>query len=243
MDTDKKRIEERIEHYWDARSRDFGEKRRRELAGVNAQAWRSLFARYLPGNRQLHILDIGTGPGFFSILLSAMGHRCLGIDMSADMLREAAKNSVGLMPMPRYMKMNAQELHFPDMSFDVVVSRNLTWTLPHVSAAYREWVRVLRPGGILLNFDADYGKVTFAHRIKPAGVHAALSAACIEECDSIKSMLAISSKDRPAWDVATLEELGMEIAVERDIRKAVYRDERLPADDVPFFAIYAKKRV
>lgn len=65
MDTDKKRIEERIEHYWDARSRDFGEKRRRELAGVNAQAWRSLFARYLPGNRQLHILDIGTGPGFF----------------------------------------------------------------------------------------------------------------------------------------------------------------------------------
>ena len=239
---DSNRIEERIEHYWDARSRDFGKKRRAELAGVNATAWRHLFARYFPGDQDRKILDVGTGPGFFSVLLASMGHRCVGIDMSADMLQEAAKNSVGLTPLPRYVKMNAQELHFPDGSFDAVVSRNLTWTLPAADAAYGEWVRVLRPGGVLLNFDADYGKVTFMRREKSNGIHAELSEACIEECNAIKNMLAISAKDRPAWDAAILQELGMQVSVERDIRAEVYRDERLPADDLPFFAIYARKR-
>ena len=42
-----------------------------------------------------------------------------------------------------------------------MISRNLTWTLPHVRHAYGEWVRVLKKGGVLLNFDANYGLSDF----------------------------------------------------------------------------------
>ena len=46
--------------------------------------------------------------------------------------------------------MDGEKLDFKSGSFDVVISRNLTWTLPDAAGAYREWIRVLRPGGILL---------------------------------------------------------------------------------------------
>ena len=57
--------------------------------------------------------------------------------------------------------MDAENLYFADNTFDVVISRNLTWTLPNPQKAYSEWYRVLKPQGILLNFDADYGNEQF----------------------------------------------------------------------------------
>jgi len=51
--------------------------------------------------------------------------------------------------------MDAQHLTFGDNAFDVVLSCNLTWNLEHPGRAYAEWLRVLKPGGVLLNFDAN----------------------------------------------------------------------------------------
>lgn len=52
--------------------------------------------------------------------------------------------------------MDAQNLEFEDDVFDVVISRNLTWNLKDPKRAYEEWCRVLKPGGKLLNFDANW---------------------------------------------------------------------------------------
>ena len=57
-----------------------------------------------------------------------------------------------------FRQMDAQQLEFENETFDVVLSRNLTWTLPEPETAYAEWYRVLKPGGVLLNFDADYAE-------------------------------------------------------------------------------------
>ena len=51
---------------------------------------------------------------------------------------------------------DGSKLDFEDNTFDVVISRNLTWNLEHPDVAYREWVRVLKVGGRLLNFDANW---------------------------------------------------------------------------------------
>ena len=48
--------------------------------------------------------------------------------------------------------MNAEELTFAPESFDVIVSRNLTWNLHDPKKAYQSWERVLKSGGLLLNF-------------------------------------------------------------------------------------------
>ena len=51
---------------------------------------------------------------------------------------------------------DAQALDVENNCFDVVVTRNVTWNLPRPDLAYKEWLRVLKPGGVLYNFDADW---------------------------------------------------------------------------------------
>lgn len=85
--------------------------------------------------------------------------------------------------------MNAQALDFEDETFDLILTRNLTWTLPDARTAYSEWFRVLKKGGRLINFDADYGSVSFeslTHDLKDQGVenaHKGLSDNSLAECD------------------------------------------------------------
>ena len=44
------------------------------------EMWRSALANHLPEGDCLRILDIGTGPGFFAILLTEMGHQVTAAD-------------------------------------------------------------------------------------------------------------------------------------------------------------------
>ena len=154
-------LNRRIESYWDGRSEFLSKIRRIELDGVDGAAWKSLFKENLPAG-ELKVLDVGTGAGFFAAILSSLGHKVIGVDMSAKMLSEAKKNLHELKLSAEFKRMNAQALEFDDETFDAVVTRNLTWTLPDVKAAYREWQRVLKIGGVLMNFDSDYGDKTFS---------------------------------------------------------------------------------
>ena len=151
----------RIKNYWTQRSHSFAELRVRELNSIMADRWLREIAKYIPAGGQLRILDIGTGTGFFAFLLSSLGHRVTGIDLTPSMIQEAKEIGQTLHSSAQFRVMDAEKLLFADESFDMVISRNLTWTLPHPQEAYREWQRVLKPGGLLLNFDGNYGKSRF----------------------------------------------------------------------------------
>ena len=138
-------------------------------------------------------------------------------------------------------KMDAQTLNFDDESFDVVVSRNLTWTLPDVMKAYKEWRRVIKNGGMLLNFDSDCGEVSFTKKNDESDVHANISQELIAECNSIKDNLRISTHRRPSWDVEYLTGLGFAVQCDFDVAKRVHQDKNMRYDDVPLFGIYATK--
>jgi ubiquinone/menaquinone biosynthesis C-methylase UbiE len=45
---------------------------------------------------------------------------------------------------------DAENLTFPDGSFDAVVSRHVLWTLADPFSASKEWVRVIKPGGMVI---------------------------------------------------------------------------------------------
>ena len=116
------------------------------------------------GNGSPKILDVGCGTGFFTILLAKEGYQVTGTDLTPEMVEKsrllAAEEGVDC----TFLQMDAELLSFEDHSFDMVISRNLTWTLPDVEQAYREWFRVLKPGGVLLNFDANYGMSDFTDK-------------------------------------------------------------------------------
>ena len=227
------RLNQRIENYWDGRSGALSKIRRLELDGVDGIAWRSLFQKNLPEGR-LKVLDVGTGAGFFAAILSKLGHKVIGVDMSAKMLSEAKKNLHELKLTAEFKRMNAQALEFDDETFDAVVTRNLTWTLPDVKAAYREWQRVLKVGGVLMNFDSDYGDKTFSACAKGKTND-------LTECEAIKSSLTISTRRRPHWDAGFLEGLNFSVRVDENISHVVQRDNRCGYDSVPLFAIHAVK--
>lgn len=234
---------ERIQNYWDKRSRGFSAVRQRELASSDAAAWQGYICQFLPPKKQLQVLDVGTGPGFLAILMARLGHRVTGIDSSGGMIQQARRNAAENGVFIDFSVADAQQLEFPDAQFDLVLSRNLTWNLPDVAKAYREWQRVLRPGGLLLNFDSDYGSVRFTKTARnEENIHHDIENSVLKECDTLKDALAISRENRPAWDRWCLEKLGFKnCQCERDIRSRVHTSPEMQYDSAPIFCLQAEK--
>ena len=231
-------IERRIEKYWDDRSADFSRVRRIEFEGVSAANWRDMLTQDLPAGKTLKILDVGTGAGFFAAILSQLGHKVTGVDMSGKMIDEAKKNLRELKLDAEFFKMDAQNLDFADESFDAIVTRNLTWTLPDVMQGYREWKRVLKSGGVLINFDSDYGDRNFTR--ENSGVDVEVTDKMLDECTEIKNSLRISTHTRPTWDVEFLKTLGFNVQCDFDVSAKVHTDKNVPYDSTPLFKICAK---
>ena len=162
--------------YWTGLAASYSEVNQLELATQQRQKWSACLhaeiARQFPDRapESLRVLEVGTGPGFFAILLRERGYDVTAIDLTPAMLAEAKKNAGKLAGKICWMEMNAEALDFEDASFDVVVSRNLTWNLPHPDKAYAEWARVMKPGGLLLNFDANWYSYLFDDEAPTTGI-------------------------------------------------------------------------
>lgn len=238
-------IKDRIQNYWSARSQSFAGLRRKELRSDMADLWQSEIEKYIPMDRELKILDVGTGSGFFAILLARLGHQATGIDLTPSMIDEAKILAEEQQIDADFFVMDAEHPEFADESFDVVISRNLTWTLPHPEHAYREWNRVLKKGGILLNFDADYGneKTADFSNLPMHHAHRQIGSSMLKECDTIKGELDISRFMRPVWDIQTLIDLGMEkITIDTGISRRIYTKQDALYNPTPMFAICAIRR-
>ena len=237
-------IKERVSSYWTKRSGDFAKLREEELESEMAGLWLLEIEPQLPGRESLRILDVGTGSGFFAVLLAEKGHHVTGIDLTPAMIEEAGRLAAERQVEVDFRVMDAEKLEFEDGQFDAVVSRNLTWTLPHPEQAYREWLRVLRPGGVLLNFDADYGMERFAVEdcLPENHAHRQMSCSQLEECDAIKDELAISRMRRPLWDVETLGKLNCrQTETDTGVSERIYRKESPFYNPTPLFRIKAVK--
>lgn len=234
---------ERIAGYWSKRSDSFQAQRRAELHSSMADRWLLEIQKYLP-KRKLKILDVGCGSGFFTILLGKQGHEVLGTDLTPDMITKSRELAKEEETDCRFEIMDAENLDFPDETFDVVISRNLTWTLPDAGHAYEEWCRVLKKGGILLNFDANYGSSNFADtsHLPENHTHNKLGMDMMQECEEIKKQLPISSYIRPAWDVETLGNLGiLELSLDLGVGKRIYIEKDDFYNPVPIFTLCGKK--
>ena len=84
-----------IEQYWTRRASSYTEVVRKNLADGWDGKWADELIRNFPKaeDRTLRVLDIGTGPGFYAIILAARGYDVTAVDVSDGMLEQAKQNA------------------------------------------------------------------------------------------------------------------------------------------------------
>ena len=244
--------------YWTKRTPGYSGVNQEELSTRQRQVWGDLLVQRIQAHcsrrlEDIRVLDVGTGPGFFAVILAERGYAVTAVDYTASMLEAARENASALAEKIAFRQMNAEELTFPAGSFDVLVSRNLTWNLPHPETAYRQWSRVLRPGGLLLNFDANwYGylrneEAQAAHledraNILRTGVGDETAGTDVAAMEAIALQAPLSGIRRPAWDIEVLTACGMSVTVDEDIWRRVWTyEEQVNNASTPMFMIEAVK--
>ena len=220
-----------------------------ELNSFRKEAWKEQIGKLLDGD-DLRILDVGCGPGFFSCILSEMGHKVTGIDSSEGMLSFARANAEKLNVNPTYFIMDINSIDFPDDTFDIVISRNVTWTLEHPGEVYAEFKRLLKPGGKLIIYDANWNMHFFddvlykkvkqreEDHFKKYGTKEIISNGDMEYLATAP----LTSTMRPQWDIKTLKALDMDVDVEEDVGRNVYEEwEKELYAESPLFCVCAVK--
>ena len=239
--------------YWSEDADNYRRIIEAEFNSFRADAWLQLFSRELPPPPAV-IADFGCGPGFFSVLLSRQGYQITGIDISQKMVAAAVQNAARYIPNhpPLFLHKDDGFSSFPNDVFDAVVTRNVTWTLLKPQAFYKQCRRVLKPGGRLLVFDANWNLPMF----NPAAsqrVEQRLQA-CLQQYGSTfdgppisepldVSALPLSHHLRPQWDIPALISAGFtDVVAQTDITESLWdAKEKLLYGETPLFSVYARK--
>ena len=93
------------------------------------------------------VLDLGTGTGVLPRNMYRYGAKWTGTDISEEQIVQARRLSEGMDI--AYRAVSAEELDFPDGSFDVVTACQCFWYFDHEKLE-PELVRILKPGGRIL---------------------------------------------------------------------------------------------
>lgn len=251
---------EQIEEYWTNRAEGYSKVNKEELATKQKKKWLEVIQEKIHAHfpekesKELKVLDIGTGPGFFAIILAKAGYQVTAVDYTQAMLEEAKENAGELAERISFQQMDGQQLQFTPESFDVVLSRNLTWILKEPDKAYASWINVLKKGGLLLNFDANWYNYLYDEEQKDAyeqdranveavGAEDHYTCTNIGAMEEIARKVPLSAIKRPGWDMDVLKKMKIQ-TVMTDLRiweRVWSPEEKINYASTPMFMVAACK--
>lgn len=225
--------------YWNGMAEDWVSPGERQWAS-NTPAWGcweipETELRLLPADLQgLDTIELGCGTGYVSGWLARRGARAVGVDASEKQLETARRLAEEYGVALTLHHGNAEDVPWPDASFDLAVSEYgaATWCDPHL------WIpeahRLLRPGGELMFVchspfamtcaPPDGSDVETALQRPYFGMHR-LDWTGLEEAGGVEFNLPISG-----W-LALFRRTGFEVAD--------YREIQIPADAPDKFGVPA----
>ncbi|MCQ2070605.1 MAG: class I SAM-dependent methyltransferase [archaeon] len=202
---------------WDDRAESYSRSVQEQIENGSYRGFLDEVLKDLPADKTLDVLDIGSGPGFFSVVLGKLGHRVLGIDYNTEMRKEAENNCATYGVPADFHTMDAQNLDLEERSFDLIVSRDVLWNLDDPAKAYDEMFRVLRPGGKIVVFDGNYYLYAHDDAYADRDVEKHIEMYHKDEPDCRERLLRVadmavrlpaSRERRPQWDLSYLIGLG-----------------------------------
>ncbi len=113
-------------------------------------------------NASRKVLEIGSNTGFTSVNLSLLiGCEVIGVDVNEASIAEAQAyaEAQGVHGRVAFLKADATKLPFEDNSFDLVWCSNVTSFISNKEEAISEYLRVLKPGGILVVIPIYYREI------------------------------------------------------------------------------------
>jgi ubiquinone/menaquinone biosynthesis C-methylase UbiE len=136
--------------------------------------WHIPVAADFAGARGLKVLEIGCGLGTDGAQFAEAGADYTGVDLT-DAAVELARKRFELFGLSgQFRTADAENLDFPDASFDLVYSHGVLHHTPETGKAIREINRVLRPGGravvMLYHRDSYNYRINISLR-RRAGAH------------------------------------------------------------------------
>lgn len=109
-------------------------------------------------NENSHVLEVATNMGTTAIhIAKTYNAKVRGIDINKEAVQKANENIIGenVQHLVHIQQGNATQLPFDDGTFDVVINEAMLTMLPQElkEQALAEYMRVLKPGGILATHD------------------------------------------------------------------------------------------
>jgi ubiquinone/menaquinone biosynthesis C-methylase UbiE len=191
-----------------------GEDKFRDLERIRYQRepFIERFARFEDA-RGKRLLEVGVGAGTDHLRFARAGALCSGVDLS-DVSLEATRRRLTAENLSSDLRVaDAEELPFPDESFDVVYSWGVIHHTPDTRRAAREILRVLRPG-------ARFCVMVYNRRSLVAGqawvLHAALRGEPMRSVSDIlaKHMESPGTKAYTAVEARALFDGGRAVTIE-----------------------------
>ena len=257
---------EELISYWDTRADSYLDGVAGELDDDRRTAWeraigaecREALEFVRDTGRIPRILDLGCGPGFFEVLFAPYACSIDAVDASPQMIDRAVRNlkNRGIEHDTRFHVSDVTTLPFPDKTFDLAIARNVTWLLLNPEGAYAEWLRVLRPGGMLMIYDANWYRYLFDPAIDAQRRHdqaenylegwdedAQADAAQELEFEKTSAKLPLSPILRPDWDVDTFKRLNASrVEADREAWRGIWTEsERAYYGSSPMFMVKVTK--
>ena len=118
--------------------------------------WRRFLVSRIDAGRDAEVLDVATGTAAVAIeLVRQRGCRVVGLDQSEGMLASARSriDDARLADRIQLVAGSADELPFPDRSFDALTFTYLLRYVEDPAATLAELARVVRPGGAIAGLE------------------------------------------------------------------------------------------
>ena len=152
-------------------SGDFG------MVARGVARWAEAFVERLKIAPGTCVLDVACGTGNVAIPLARRGAQVTGVDIAPNLLEQARARAAAEGLAIAFDEGDAEQLPYPDGSFDAVVTMFGAMFAPQPEQVVAEFARVLKPGGLLAmanwtpgGFAGEMFRVTGRHAPPPMGL-------------------------------------------------------------------------
>jgi len=171
------------------------------------------------GCKEPRFIEIGVGSGRVAMPIVARGYRYVGVDVSEEMLAQFRAKYAGVSTKVSLIVADARRLPFRKDEFDAAIAVGVLHLIEPWEDAVKELVRVVRPGGVIVEGWDD---------IRDLGVEAEISEQYRQLLKSLKAKLPEGRRRKRAREVARFLRAYGQVGKEQPVTE--WSQERTPRD-------------